>query len=208
VLNRQILEHYIKSFGPYDDSGHRFFPGAGCSAEVYRFPPTPSREVFTYAAVHAHTGMPTTQDHAEQFFAVSRGAQDVLLDLVAVCATARCGSGAPLVEWSMLPLAREIPGTRGMDRLLIAPAVLETDGFRHLAAGGTHLRFFWVPSRSVRETSKSATRRGVDISQVNPSASRRWIRSALSSPCLFRTRTVRTQLPSTAWVFDNVETRQ
>jgi hypothetical protein len=178
VLNRQILEHYIKSFGPYDDSGHRFFPGAGCSAEVYRFPPTPSREVFTYAAVHAHTGMPTTQDHAEQFFAVSRGAQDVLLDLVAVCATARCGSGAPLVEWSMLPLAREIPGTRGMDRLLIAPAVLETDGFRHLAAGGTHLRFFWVvpafraeadllEHRGVDEIEAKLFARGVDLAEFD-----------------------------------------
>jgi hypothetical protein len=144
VLKEKILDHYVERFGPFDDSGHRFSPGAVCSAEVYRFPPSGTRDVYTYACVHAHAGMAAIEGHAAEFFAVSREEHDVLLDLVAVCATRGCGDGEPMDEWSVLKLAREIPGTRGMTWLLTAPPVFEGEDFAHLAADDSHLRFLWA----------------------------------------------------------------
>ena len=144
----RIVEHYARRFGASDDVAHRFFPGAGCSTDVYRHPPSEQREVYSYAAVHAHAGMALADDHghahAEQYFSVSRDAQDVLFDLTAICATHACGNGERLDEWSVVPLAREIPGTRGMAALLAAPAFFEGDAFEYLTAGTVHLRFLWV----------------------------------------------------------------
>jgi hypothetical protein len=144
----RIVDHYAQRFGASDDSAHRFFPGAGCSANVYRYPPTEMREVYTYGAAHAHGSMALAQEHgvahAEQYFAVARQPQDVLYDLTAVCATHACGKGERVDEWGVVTLAQEIPGTHGMSALLAAPAVFEGDAFEYLTLDGLHLRFLWV----------------------------------------------------------------
>ena len=144
----RIVDHYGSRFGAFDDSAHRFFPGAGCSANVYRYPPSEQREVYTYASAHAHGNMALAEEHghahAEQYFAVSREAQDVLYDLTAVCATHACGKGSRIDEWGVVPLAQEIPGTHGMAALLAAPAIFEGDAFEYLKLDGLHLRFLWV----------------------------------------------------------------
>src|ERR1700720_3159834 len=144
----RIVDHYAQRFGSSDDSAHRFFPGAGCSANVFRYPPTEKREVFTYGAAHAHSSMTLAHDHgvahAEQYFAVSREAQDVLYDLTAVCATHACGKGSRVDEWSVVSLAQEIPGTHGTAALLAAPAIFEGEAFEYLTLDGLHLRFLWV----------------------------------------------------------------
>jgi Suppressor of fused protein (SUFU) len=144
----RIVDHYAQRFGSSDDSAHRFFPGAGCSANVYRYPPTEKREVFSYGAAHAHSSMVLAQEHgvahAEQYFAVARQAQDVLYDLTAVCATHACGKGERVDEWGIVSLAQEIPGTRGMSALLAAPAIFEGESFEYLTIDGLHVRFLWV----------------------------------------------------------------
>jgi len=144
----RIVDHYGQRFGTSDDSAHRFFPGTGCSANVYRFPPSEQREVYTYAAAHAHGRMALAEEnghaHAEQYFSVAREAQDVLYDLTAVCATHACGKGARVDEWGIVSLAQEIPGTHGMSALLAAPAIFEGDAFEYLTLDGLHLRFLWV----------------------------------------------------------------
>ena len=138
----------MRRFGPSDDTAHRFFPGAGCWTDVHRHPPNESREVFTYASAHAHPGMALAADgghaHAEQYFSVARAQRDVLYDLTAVCATHACGNGKRLDEWSLVPLAQEIPDTLGMKALLAAPAIFEGEAFEYLRADEIHLRFLWV----------------------------------------------------------------
>jgi hypothetical protein len=144
----RIVDHYARRFGASDDSAHRFFPGAGCSANVYRYPPSEKREVFSYGAAHAHSSMALAHEHgvshAEQYFAVARQAQDVLYDLTAVCATHACGKGERVDEWGIVSLAQEIPGTRGMSALLAAPAIFEGDAFEYLTLDELHVRFLWV----------------------------------------------------------------
>ncbi len=180
MLGRAILDHYVSRFGPYDDSGHRFFPGAACSVEVYRFPKTPLRDVYTYASIHAHPTSTLRDGHGQQFFAVARERNDVLLDLVAVCATRLCGEGEALEPWSVTQLARPIPGTRGMDWLLVAPSVFEGDPFEYLSTDGAHLRFLWVvpifdAEARVRERDGAAAlesllfAKGVDLADLNRS---------------------------------------
>jgi hypothetical protein len=68
----------------------------------------------------------------------------VLYDLTAVCATHACGKGERVDEWSVVSLAQEIPGTRGMSALLAAPAIFEGDAFEYLTIDGLHVRFLWV----------------------------------------------------------------
>ncbi|HKW44378.1 MAG TPA: suppressor of fused domain protein [Candidatus Eremiobacteraceae bacterium] len=144
----RVVDHYAQRFGVSDDSAHRFFPGAGCSANVFRYPPNEKREVYSYGAAHAHASMVLAHEHgvahAEQYFAVAREAHDVFYDLTAVCATHACGNGARVDEWGVVPLAQEIPGTRGMTALLAAPAIFEGDAFEYLTVDGLHLRFLWV----------------------------------------------------------------